>query len=51
MTIEVQGHFLTLAQVREHTKIQIGFSQELLCRSKQIMYKSFQVQGNENLTT
>ena len=32
-SIEVQGHFLTLAQGRVHTKIQIGFSQKILCRS------------------
>ena len=30
MSIEVQGHFLTLAQGRVHTKIQTGFSQKLL---------------------
>ena len=34
MSIEGQGHFLTLAQGRVHTKIQTGFSQELLCRSE-----------------
>ena len=34
MSIEVQGHFLTLAQGRVHTKIQTGFSQKLLCRSE-----------------
>ena len=28
---EGQGHFLTLAHVRVHTKIQTGFSQKLLC--------------------
>ena len=27
-------YFLTLAQGREHTKIQTGFSQKLLCRSE-----------------
>ena len=31
VSIEGQGHFLTLAQGRVHTKIQTGFSQELLC--------------------
>ena len=31
---EGQGHFLTLAQGRVHTKIQTGFSQKLLCRSE-----------------
>ena len=31
---EGQGHFLTLAQGRVHTKIQTGFSQRLLYRSE-----------------
>ena len=34
MSVEGQGHFLTLAQGRVHTKIQTGFSQKLLCRSE-----------------
>ena len=34
MSIEGQGHFLTLAQDRVHTKIKTGFSQKLLCRSE-----------------
>ena len=34
MSIECQGHFLTLAQGRVHTKNQTGFSQKLLCRSE-----------------
>ena len=34
VSIECQGHFLTLAQGRVHTKIQTGFSQKLLCRSE-----------------
>ena len=34
MRIEGQGHFLTLAQGRAHTKIQNGFPQTLLCRSE-----------------
>ena len=34
VSIEGQGHFLTLAQGREHTKIQTGFSQKLLYRSE-----------------
>ena len=36
VSIESQGHFLTLAQGRVHTaaKIQTGFSQKLLCRSE-----------------
>ena len=34
VSIEGQGHFLTLAQGCVHTKIQTGFSQKLLCQSK-----------------
>ena len=51
MSIEGQGHFLTLAQGRVHTKVQTGFSQKLLCRSELNFYERFQVQGNENLMT
>ena len=34
VSIKGQGHFLTLAQGRVHTKIQTGFSQNLLYRSE-----------------
>ena len=34
VSIECQGHFLTLAQGRVHTKIQTGFSKKLLYRSE-----------------
>ena len=34
VSIEGQGHFLTLAQGCVHTKIQTVFSQKLLCRSE-----------------
>ena len=34
VSIEGQGHFLTLAQGRVHTKVQTGFSQKLLYRSE-----------------
>ena len=34
VSIEGQGHFLTLAQGRVHTKIQTRFSQKLMCRSE-----------------
>ena len=34
VSIEGQGHFLTLAQGRVHTKIKTRFSQELLCSSE-----------------
>ena len=51
--IEGQGHFLTLVQGRVHTKIQTGFSQKLHFAdlNQFFFYKSFQVQGNENLMT
>ena len=47
MSIEGQGHFLTLAQGHVHIKIQTGFSADL----DQILCENFQVQGNENLMT
>ena len=34
VSIEGQGHFLTVAQGCVHTKIQTGFSQKLLYRSE-----------------
>ena len=34
VSIEGQGHFLTLAQGRVHTKLQTGFSEKLLCQSE-----------------
>ena len=34
VNIEGQGHFLTLAQGRVHTKFQTRFSQTRLCRSE-----------------
>ena len=34
VSIEGQCHFLTLAQGHVRTKIQTGFSQNLLCRSE-----------------
>ena len=47
VSIEGHCHFLTLAQVRVHTKIQTGFSQKLLFDLNKILYETFQVQGNE----
>ena len=41
VSIEGQGHFLTLAKGRVHTKIQTGFSQKLLCRSEPFFMKGF----------
>ena len=34
VSIEGQGHYLTVAQGLVHTKYQTGFSQKLLCRSE-----------------
>ena len=34
VSIEGQGHYLTLAEGRVHTKNQTVFSQKLLCRSE-----------------
>ena len=51
VSIEGQGHFLTLAQGRVHTKIQTGFSQNYCTNLNQVLYENFQVQGNENLMT
>ena len=52
VSIEGQGHFLTLTQGLVHLKIQTGSSQKLLCRSEPIFFNErFQVQGNENLMT
>ena len=41
MSIEGQGHFLTLAQGRVHTKIKNGFSQKLMCRSEPNFARKF----------
>ena len=51
MSFEGQGHFLTLAQCRVHTKIQIEFLRNCCADLNQILYESFQVQENENLMT
>ena len=51
VSIEGQGHFLTLAQGRVHTKIQTDFFRDYFADLNQILYESFQVQGNENLMT
>ena len=48
VSIEVQGHFLTLAQGHLHLKIKTGFSQKHLANQSQILYVSFQELGNEN---
>ena len=41
VSIEGQGHFLTLAQGCVHTKIQTGFSQNFCTDLNQILYESF----------
>ena len=51
MSIEGQGHYLTLAQGRVHTKLQTGYSQNYFADLNQMLYESFRVQGNENLMT
>ena len=45
MSIEGQGHFLTLAQGRVHTKIKPNFPRNQCAILNQILYESFQVQG------
>ena len=52
VSIEGQGHFLTLAQGHLHTKLKTCFSQKPLGQSKpNFIGKPFQVKGNENLST
>ena len=52
VSIEGHGHFLTLAQGRIHTKNSNWIFSEIYCANlNQILYESFQVQGNENLMT
>ena len=45
MSIEGQGHFLTLAQGRVHTKIKPIFLRNHYAILNKILYESFQVQG------
>ena len=45
MSIEGQGHFLTLAQGRVHTKIKPNFLRNQCAILNQILFESFQVQG------
>ena len=51
MSIEGQGHFLTLAQGGYIQKFKLDFLRNYCADLKQIFYESFQVQGNENLMT
>ena len=51
VSIEGQGHFLTFAQGSVHTKFKLDFLRNYCTDLNQILYESFQVQGNENLMT
>ena len=52
VSIEGQCHFLTLAQGCVHTKkFKLDFLRNYCTNLNQILYESFQVQGNENLMT
>ena len=49
--IEGQGHYLTLVQGRYIQKFKRDFLRNYFFDLNQILYESFQVQGNENLMT
>ena len=55
MSIEGKGHFLTLAQGlaqgHVHKKVKPDFLRNYYAVLNQILYESFQVQGNLNLMT
>ena len=51
VSIEGQGHFLSLAQGRVHIKFKLDFPRNCCTNLNLILYESFQVQGNENLMT
>ena len=51
MSIEGQGHLLTLAQGVYIQKFKLDFLRNYCADLNQILYESFQVQGNENLMT
>ena len=51
MSIEGQGHFLTLAPGSVHKKIKLDFLRNYCADLNQTLYVSFQVQGNVNLVT
>ena len=50
MSIEGQGHFMTLGQGRVHTKFKPDFLKNYCADLKQF-FEGLQVQGNENLMT
>ena len=47
--MEGQGHFLTLAPGHLYMKVKTCFLRNYWAIFNQILYVSFQVQGNENL--
>ena len=49
VSIQCQGHFLTMVQVHLRIKIKTCFSQKPLDNFNQYLYLSFYVQGNENV--
>ena len=51
VSIEGQGHYLTLAQGRVHTNIKPDFLINYCAYLNPILYATFQVQGNENMMT
>ena len=51
VSIEGQGHFLTLAQGPVHKKFKPDFLRNYYAVLNQILYESFQEQGNQNLMT
>ena len=48
---EGQGHFLTLPKVVYIVKFKLDFLRNYCAILNQILYESFQIQGNENLLT
>ena len=48
MSIEGQGHFLTVDKVVYIQKYKMDFLRNYCADLNQTLYKSFQVQGNEN---
>ena len=51
VSIKGHGHFLTLAQVVYIQNFKLDFLRNYCTDLNQILYESFQVQGNENLMT
>ena len=51
VSIEGQGKFLTWPKVVYIQKFKLGFLRNYCADLNQILYESFQVQGNENLMT